>query len=213
MNGSERHLDDVAALYALGALDDPQRRDVERHVVGCDRCAARLGEAERDVAQLAEAEIAHPAPSDLASRLASIVQPPIVASWVVAVAAALVIGFLPAAYLWQQDRAMHAVMTSDAQVLSRLATAPHRSAAFSPMPGRSTARVMYGPDGSWYVVVVAHPAKALDVCWMHGGRQVVLGTAVPRGDVATLYLPKSHRMDRLALMDGETVVAEAQLAY
>jgi hypothetical protein len=131
----------------------------------------------------------------------------------VAVAAALVVGFLPAAYWWQQDRTMRAVMASDSAALSRLANAPHRSAAFTPMPDGSTASVMYGHDGSWYVVVVAHPAKALEVCWMHGGRQIALGTAVPHGDVATLYLPKSHRMDRLALMDGATMVAEAQLAY
>jgi hypothetical protein len=28
-----------------------------------------------------------------------------------------------------------------------------------------------------------------------------------------LYLPKSHRMNQLALVDGQEVVAEAQLAY
>jgi hypothetical protein len=28
-----------------------------------------------------------------------------------------------------------------------------------------------------------------------------------------LYLPKSHRMSQLALVEGDRVVAEAQLAY
>jgi hypothetical protein len=41
----------------------------------------------------------------------------------------------------------------------------------------------------------------------------MLGTAMPHGDVALLYLPKSKRMDQLALMDGEQVVASAQLAF
>ena len=128
-------------------------------------------------------------------------------------AAAFVVGFFPAAYFWQQGRAMHAAMRADSQALSRLVTTAHRSAAFSSMRNGSTASVMYGRDGSWYVVVVAHPAKALSVAWIHDGHQTLLGTAAPQGDVAMLYLPSSHRMDRLALMDGSTVVAEAQLAY
>jgi hypothetical protein len=41
----------------------------------------------------------------------------------------------------------------------------------------------------------------------------MLGNAVPNGNVAMLYLPKSHRMDRLALMDGDRVVAEATLSW
>jgi hypothetical protein len=48
---------------------------------------------------------------------------------------------------------------------------------------------------------------------MHDGEQTMLGQAVPHGDVAMLYLPKSHRMDQLALMDGAQVVAQASLRY
>jgi anti-sigma-K factor RskA len=213
MNGTEPHLDDVAALYALGALDERERRDVERHVAECDRCARQLGEAERDVTLVAASQPQYAAPAALQRRVARALQPATVATWPAAVAAALLVGLLPAAYFWQQDRAMHAVMAADSQALSRLATTPHRSATFSPLPGGSTASVMYGRDGSWYVIVVADSAKALSVAWMHDGRRTMLGTAAPHGDVAMLYLPSSHRMDRLALMDGDTVVAEAQLAY
>ena len=66
---------------------------------------------------------------------------------------------------------------------------------------------MYAPDGSWYVVVIRNATKALDVVWMHDGERSMLGRAMPVGDVSTLYLPKSHRMDTLALMDGDRVVA------
>jgi hypothetical protein len=51
------------------------------------------------------------------------------------------------------------------------------------------------------------------VVWMHGGEQTPLGSAMPHGDVATLYLPTSHRMDTLAIVEGTVVVAEAQLTY
>jgi hypothetical protein len=48
---------------------------------------------------------------------------------------------------------------------------------------------------------------------MHDGQQTMLGDTVPHGRVAMLYLPKSHRMEQLALMDGPRIVALAQLPY
>jgi hypothetical protein len=56
-------------------------------------------------------------------------------------------------------------------------------------------------------------SKPLSVAWMHDGQQTMLGSAVPKGNVAMLYLPKSHRMDHLALMDGDRVVGEASLSW
>jgi hypothetical protein len=210
---SEPHLGDLAELYALGALDERERRDAERHVYECNECMQRVAEAEGDVALLAASQPQYAVPASLGWRVEDGLRPQGVNPWLAAVAAALVIGLAPAAYFWRQEQTMHVSMAADSQALNRLATTPHRSAAFSPMPEGATANVMYGRDGSWYVVVVAHTSKALAVAWMHGGRQTVLGTAVPHGDVAMLYLPSSHRMDRLALMDGGAVVAEAQLAY
>jgi hypothetical protein len=72
---------------------------------------------------------------------------------------------------------------------------------------------MYAPDGSWYVIVVREASRPLAVIWMHDGQHTMLGSAVPKGNVAMLYLPKSHRMDRLALMDGDRVIAEAALSW
>ncbi|MGC1381564.1 MAG: hypothetical protein WA814_11155, partial [Candidatus Baltobacteraceae bacterium] len=131
---------------------------------------------------------------------------------VAAFAAALLLGFLPGVYFWQENRAMHGAILAQDAAMGRLA-APHRTASFVGATQEPMARVMYAPDGSWYVVVVPEAAKTLQVAWMHDGEQTMLGDAVPRGNVAMLYLPKSHRMDRLALMDGGRVVAEATLRY
>ena len=108
---------------------------------------------------------------------------------------------------------MHETMVADAQAMDRLAAMPHQTAAFKGMSPNAAASVMYAPDGSWYVILVRGASRALDVAWMHEGKKTILGTAQPLGDVAVLYLPNSHRMDQLALLDGEQVVAEAQLAY
>ena len=72
--------------------------------------------------------------------------------------------------------------------------------------------VMYGNDGSWYCVF-AKGAKALSVVWKHDGQTTMLGTMVQHGDVALLYLPKSHRMDQLAIMSGDQVVSQVSLAF
>lgn len=209
------HLDEAADLYAIGALDDAQREAIDRHVARCDQCARILAAAEDRVAVLAAADAQHAPPAQLERRVVSLVrrQPSRLRALIPAIAAALIAGLLPSAYFWQQNQAMHAAMVAESDAMNRLALMPHRSAAFTQMSSGSAAKVMYAPDGSWYVVFVRGASKALSVAWMHDGQRTMLGTATPHGQVAMLYLPRSHRMDQLALMDGERVVAEAQLAY
>jgi len=215
------HIADDAALYALGALDEVSHRRIDAHVAGCDACAALLGEAEARVAVLAAAEAQHALPAGFTAparpqpavaKTASSARP----KWraiAAAAAAVLVFGFAPSAYLWQQNRAMHDSMETENAAMRQLADGRFRTATFAAMSDGSDARVMYSPDGSWYVVIVRGATKALQVAWMHDGERTMLGTAQPHGDVAMLYLPRSHRMDQLALVDGPAVVAEAQLAY
>jgi hypothetical protein len=212
---SAEHIEELAELYAIGALDNAERQAIELHVARCVQCSLRLAQAEDDVAAMEDARVQHRPPEQLQRRIRAMTLRSQVRwqSFVLAVAAALVLGLVPSAYFWQQNQAMHETMTADAAAISRVASTPHRSAPFSEMSDGSAASVMYGPDGSWYVVLVRGASHALSVAWMHDGRRTMLGTAVPHDDVAMLYLPKSHRMDQLALMDGEKVVAQAQLAY
>jgi anti-sigma factor RsiW len=203
-----------AELYALGALDDDERRAIEAHLRECSSCTRLVGAAERDVALIASMEAHRTAPPELAARIERMIQPQRTA-WPLAyaLAAALLVGLLPSAYFWSENRRMHATMLAQNAVMERLAGAPHRMTRFHPMQPSSPAEVVYAPDGSWYLVVVRNAGKALDVAWMHDGERTMLGRAIPRGNLAMLYLPKSHRMNRLALMDGDRVVAEATLSW
>lgn len=212
------HIGEDAALYALGMLDEVSQRRVEAHAASCDACAALLSQAEDDVATLASAQTQHRLPQGFAVPV--LPQPqatprsrPQWFSWAAAAAAVLVFGIAPSAYMWEQNRAMHESMIAESAAMKQLADGRFRTASFAAMNDGSDARVMYSPDGSWYVVVVRNATKALQVAWMHDGQRTMLGTAQPHGDVAMLYLPRSHRMDQLALVDGPDVVAEAQLAY
>jgi hypothetical protein len=212
------HFSDEAAVYALGALSDEERAAIDAHVRTCSSCAALLGAAEQDVALVASMEPQREAPALLAGRLArTLDRKPLARSSVwqplAALAAAFVIGLLPSAYFWQQNQSLHAAMSAQTAAIQRVASMPHRMAHFRGMNDRGSASVMYAPDGSWYVVLVRDVSKSLQVAWMHDGEKTMLGTAQPHDGVAMLYLPQSHRMDQLALMDGTHTVAIADLSY
>ncbi len=195
------HIGDDAALYALGTLDETERAKVESHVDACDACSRLLAQALDDVTAVVEAGVQ--------SRM------PLPASrsnwrrWFAPVAAAIVLAILPTAYLLQQNLAMHRAMVAESQAMERVATSPHRMVAFTGMD----AKVMYGMHGSWYVVIVRNAKAPVDVAWMHDGTKTMLGKAEPHGDVALLYLPKSHRMDQLALVSNDHTMAQATLVY
>lgn len=218
MNG---HIGDDAALYALGALDAREQRAVEEHAARCAPCAERLAAVSDDVAAMASLEPQHAAPPALGARIAATlerggataIKRPGITRWSAAFAAAaalIVLAVAPSAYLWQQNRSMHETMLAESAAMARIATSPHRTVAFASI---TNARVMYGPDGSWYCIVVRGIHAPVQVAWKHGGSMTMLGTAVPHGDVAMLYLPKSHRMERLELMEDSNVMGEAQLIF
>jgi anti-sigma factor RsiW len=217
------HVEDIAELYALGSLDERERAEVESHLRTCPLCAQAVANAERDVATIASMERRQEAPPELETRIDRVLQAQsfsragraLPSAWMVpaALAAALVIGLLPTAYFWSENRAMRDAMVAQSAAIGRLASGPYRTADFSTARANPHARVVYGTDGSWYLVIVPGASRRLAVAWMHGGKRTMLGNAVPHGNFATLYLPKSHRMDRLALMDGDRVVAEATLTW
>ncbi|MBV8067586.1 MAG: zf-HC2 domain-containing protein [Candidatus Eremiobacteraeota bacterium] len=204
---------DLAELYALGAVDDAERATVEEHLRDCPTCAQIVAAAERDVALIASSEPQREPPPDLTRRVERELAPPR-QHWPLpaALAAALIVGLLPSAYLWNKNRAMHDAMRTQSGAMERLAVAPHRMAHFQTERGMPPAEVAYAADGSWYFVIV-HASMALSLVWMHDGERTILGNAVPQGNIATLYLPRSHRMDRLALMDGNRIIGEAVLSW
>ncbi|HTV92884.1 MAG TPA: zf-HC2 domain-containing protein [Verrucomicrobiae bacterium] len=204
------HLGELAALYALGMLEPAEQRAADEHLAHCDACRRHLAQAESDVAAMAAAQ---PQLEPPARFFAPAPAPPARKSspyngWL-ALAAALLIAVLPAGYLLQANLAMHQDMATDAQAIARVASSPHRTVRFS----GADARVMYAPDGSWYCIVIRGASAPLHVLWPHDGTTTMLGTAMPHGDVALLYLPKSHRMEHLTLMQGDREVGQAQLVF
>jgi len=212
------HIDELAELYAIGSLEEPERQRVERHVAGCAACASRLDEAEQTVAQVADGQPLFEPSSALRERLRQSVAPPVrpMQHWApvgLAFAAALAIAFIPTWVAVDRTRVSQ-VMLQDERALARLAAAPtFNRADFMSHSKPMDAKVLYGPHGDWYYVVVMHPKPGMQVAYVHNGRLEMLGPVAMHGESGTLYLPVNHKMDELALLQNDTVVADAHLVY
>ncbi|HEY1428964.1 MAG TPA: zf-HC2 domain-containing protein, partial [Candidatus Tumulicola sp.] len=179
------HVEDLAALYALGALSDEERAGVDAHLRECPACAKVVGDAENGVALMLASEPQRTAPAALEARIDGLLRArPIELrprsrglswSYPLAVAAALLLGLMPAAYFWNANRAMHGTILAQNSAIGRLASVPHMTARFHSSEGTPAADVMYAPDGSWYVIVVRNASKTLSVAWMHDGSHTMLG--------------------------------------
>ena len=120
----ETHDAERAALYALGALSEGEAREFERHARTCPQCARAIGDAERDVALLVALQPQHQPPLELTARVQRALRPQAALPdplWrFAAVAAAFIVGLLPSAWLWQENRSMHAAMTEQGAAMDRL---------------------------------------------------------------------------------------------
>ena len=215
------HIDEFAELYALGSLDDLERARVERHAATCAPCAQRLSDAEETVAEIAAGAPAFEPSERLRARLQASIGSPrrgFAMHWwqgALAVAAALVLALIPAWLAVDRSRVVSQAMRQDERALARIAAAQtFNRAAFMAHGNRPMdAKVLYGPHGDWYYIVVMHPKPDMQVAYVHNGRMEMLGTVAMHGESGTLYLPVNHKMDELALVQNGAVVAAAHLAY
>ena len=202
------HLGELAALYALGALDERELRLADEHLERCDACRRLLAQAEADVTAMEAARVQFDPPARMVAPSPPQPSRRTPSAWLAAVAA-VVIALLPSAYLIHENAEMHAAIDAQAGAFADIATSAHRVASFS----GTDARVMYANDGSWYYIVIRGARSGLNVVWPHDGIKTMLGSPTLHGDVASLYLPKSHRMDRLTLERDGRVVGQAQLVF
>lgn len=213
------HIGEDAELYAVGSLSGADRDAVDQHVATCSQCAQRVDEASRTVAQIAAAQPIYEPSSLLRERLASSVsvsarRPAHWALMGLALAACLAIAFIPTWLAVDRTRVVSQSMEQDEHALARIASAPtFRRAEFMSNQRPTGAHVLYGPRGDWYYVMVLHPTSGMQVAYVHGRRMELLGRLVMHGESGTLYLPVNHKMEQLALLQNDTVVASAHLVY
>jgi len=205
---ASQHVEELAELYALGALDDRERALVDAHASACAECAARIGEAEAAVEQLVEerppslaldrrmrAAFARPAPWRWAAPLA---------------AAAFILGLVPSLLLWpgvfgggsfasDQQRAVRAM------VGSHFSHAPFIASA----PDAPKAKLIYNRTGDWRFIV-AQTTKPYDVAVRSKGQIASLGKLRISGNAGELFVDHAPGRDFL-LRDGTRIVAHVTL--
>lgn len=209
MNTHE-HIEELAELYALGALDDAERASVDAHVHSCATCAQRLGQAEALIAELTP-EVQPPAALDARMRSAFVPRTRFTAPrWQGLVAAAFIIGLLPglifaalykpaAPFQADRDRAIAAMVNSHfvhAQFIALTPDAPK-------------AKVLYGRGSPWrFFVAQSTHAYAVKAQTPQGAS--IVGTLHVSGDAAELFVPQSDART-FVLLDGSRPVARVTL--
>ena len=211
MNVSQ-HIEDLAELYALGSLDDAAMAQVDAHARECPPCAARLGEAESTVAAMIEQRTPSPAlDRRMHARFAAAARP----RWMrtlPAIAAAFLIGFLPALGLWLGERRETANFDADRQTaVAALVSSHFLHAPFTPSaPDAPKAKIIYARTGSW-IYVVAQTNKRLTVAQVNDGMTVPLGALYVSGNAGELFVAQAAASRTFELLDGARVVARVQI--
>ena len=205
MNG---HIGELAELYALGTLGDSQRESVDAHVLVCDECAGRLGEAEAAVAATIGERLP---PPHLDSRIRASFRAS--APWwrraAPLAAAAFVLGLLPSAYLaFERPRSADPQrdLAIGAMVNSHFAHVPFAALT----PDAPKAKLVYGRGASDWRLIIAQTAHAYRVRAVSGGKTSDLGVLHVSGNAAELFVQPAAARE-FDLMDGTRAVARAML--
>jgi hypothetical protein len=208
MTASE-HIEDLAELYALGTLGARQRELVDAHVRTCDACAARLGEAETTVAQLMD-EVEPPATLD--RRVRSAFAPGAPGRWMpVLVAAAFIVGLLPALGMWSGIFGSRGFDTDRELAVRAMVTSHFVHTPFTALASDAPkAKLIYGRSSNWRFIIAQTP-RALDVAVQENGTTRVLGRLHVRGDAAELFISNAPQSRAYVLLDGTRPVARATL--
>ncbi|MDQ2679872.1 MAG: zf-HC2 domain-containing protein [Candidatus Eremiobacteraeota bacterium] len=221
------HIDDLAELYALGALDKTEMRDVEIHIEGCAACADRLIQAQESIAAIEVLQDRFDPPPALGARLqrsldagaprAAVYRSTSMRGWpavALALAAAVALFLVPFSLLMKQNTTMHSALSQDDTAFAQLLGSGFRGASFQARPqDQVQAKVLYAPGGQWYYVIIMHPKPGTQVAYVHDGKMEMLGECAMRGHTGTLFMVVHHKMPELAILQSGEVIADAHLAF
>lgn len=193
------HIGESAELYALGALGDDERSQVDAHVLQCDACAVRLGEAERTVAVM---ELGGAAAM---TRVRAWRFPGAVA------AAAFALGLLPSAWFWSAQQRAIAYDADRQSAVAAIVSSHFSHAPFQPLVANAPkAKLLYARNGRW-IYAVAQSGKPLLLKGQAEGRTVPLGTLRVSGDSAELFVRDAGSARSFVLNDGQRDVERVTL--
>lgn len=208
MNTHE-HIDELAELYALGALDDAERGRVDLHARSCGECAARLGDAERFISEtIADAE----PPPALDRRMHAAFAPRRAWNprWRALVAAAFILGLLPGVIFGVLQHRQPAVDADRDRAVAALVNSHFAHVQFTPLVADAPkAKVLYGHGAPWrYFIAQTNRPYTVEAESTNGAS--VLGALHVSGSAAELFVPATSARS-FVLLDGTRAVSRVTL--
>lgn len=226
------HLDDDAELYALGLTERVRDAEIEAHLARCGDCRARVVAAEAAAAALAAALPPMPAADASPQRSAEAPRPVALAAaprraWWPALASAAALVF--AATTAFEGFSAHAASSRLARTdvaLAAIASSHFGHTTLTSAPG-VVAKALYARDGAWCYVLATGAPRGAHVVLRTGTSSRDVGaleaTAPNAGAVdagsggagapATLFVRAPGRVDEVAVVVDERVVAYGKPAY
>ncbi len=201
---ADDHIGERAEIYALGALDDPERAAVDAHVRTCATCAARLGEAEAFIAQTV-IERSPSAALDRRVHAAFVPRSSSVRALAPLVAAAFVLGLLPSLWFGFVQRPAAPFDADHDRAVAALVTSHFLHAQFRPLaPDAPKAKLIYGRTAPWrfFVAQTTHPYAVEE---RDASGTVLLGRLHISGDAAELFVAKTSARTFLLTEGGRPV--------
>lgn len=204
-----RHIDELAELYALGTLDEEERLRVDAHALDCTACAQRLGEAESTIAAI---ERSVPAPASLDRRMSGVFARRRGVRFPAALAAAaLIVGLLLSAWALRLVRSTIAFDADRQQAVVAMVSGHFAHAQFqAATPDSPKAKLIYARNGDW-VFAVAQTSRPLSLHAVTREGEVALGTLRVEGSAAELFVPRPPPASVFALYDGNREIGRVTL--
>jgi hypothetical protein len=204
------HITEEAELYALGLLEEPERRAIDEHLAICDACTRRIARAEATVLTLVEATTrVETAPQSLGLRVIRAQSQPASrmparrAAWIAVAAAALLAVSVGA--LAQQHVALVATIDGDNETLSSLVHSHFEHAQFvAPGGAPIEAKVLYERHGAWYEIIAAPGSTQWSIAVTRRGAPdlILANRFVARGDAVFMRFTNPGVISQLELRDG-----------
>lgn len=202
---AERHIDELADLYALGSLSEHESAQVEHHIARCASCARRVGEAEETLLAL-EGQYELAQPPDAPDFRLQLTEPRSVPWWRFAgsIAAGIAIGvglmYGPARQNGESQRAI------DSMIHSHFSHAQFTAVS----SGAPSAKVIYAHDRQWLYVILSG-REGYEVDAVQGSSRSTLGSLRADGSVSTLFVDRPVSAEEIDLVDNGHVVERAAL--
>lgn len=202
------HIEELAELYAVGSLEPLEQSKVEAHIAMCEACRGRVGDAERVVLALAEAqpqiEPSRPvlrAPARASRALSTRAD---TLRFVAGLAAGLILPLLillPVAF-----RARQAQERNDV-ALSALVNSHFNHVSFTPsVAGVPPAKLLYARSGEWLYVIIEQPRSDVTVEVRDARGKHTVGTIGGNRPEGALFVRRPGRVQEVLLnLNGVTL--------